>query len=461
ARDARRGPPVRAEDHPRGRRGRAGHEDPDPAARALRDVQGQRQRAGHAEDDVRRVPGPRRGPHEPRLSHGGAPVSALRRRGPDQQEPVQELSGRGTAARRARPERQDPARHRRRHAAAPVRRGQQRCERRPRGRSLRPRADPRPRDLHAPRHRSALRPARVVHPVGTRGRGRGARPQRHGDAEDRPRQPAAPGAAPARQGDAAAARARQRRRLLSPAAGGPAEAQRPAARGPGGLRVGVEGAARSARQRVHRKNEEAPGLIMSSRYWELTVAVSPDASEGLTNFVWALGPLGVVERAQPARAIDLGTGSGILAIAAARLGVPSVLAIDSDPDAVASARANVERNGLVGRVTCEGADAAALDAEPAPLLLANLLAAAHCALAPCYARLVAAGGTLVAGGCLDAEADGVTAALRGYGFQRLEARSIEGWTTLAYEHAPLRDRTSARGRRARDARRARDPAPRP
>ena len=34
---------------------------------------------------------------------------------------------------------------------------------------------------------------------------------------------------------------------------------------------------------------------MSSRYWELTVAVSPDASEGLTNFVWELGALGVVE----------------------------------------------------------------------------------------------------------------------------------------------------------------------
>src|SRR5207237_8896877 len=76
----------------------------------------------------------------------------------------------------------------------------------------------------------------------------------------------------------------------------------------------------------------------------------------------------IVERARPARAIDLGTGSGILAIAAARLGVPQVLAIDSDPDAVASARANVQRNGLDGRVTCEGADVAALDAEPAPLV---------------------------------------------------------------------------------------------
>jgi len=38
---------------------------------------------------------------------------------------------------------------------------------------------------------------------------------------------------------------------------------------------------------------------MSSRYWELTVAVSPDTSEGLTNFVWELGALGVVEEERP------------------------------------------------------------------------------------------------------------------------------------------------------------------
>jgi ribosomal protein L11 methyltransferase len=297
---------------------------------------------------------------------------------------------------------------------------------------------------------------------------------------------------------------------------------------------------------------------MGSRYWELTVSVPPDASEGLTNFAWELGALGVVEeenaagraklraffpdvadsgaivkrvdgyldalqsmgfarsgepavaavtdtdwaeawrahfaplaigrrllvappweapperegrlvlslepgrafgtgqhgttagclemleavveRARPVRALDLGTGSGILAIAAARLGVPEILAIDSDPDAVASATANVERNGLTGRVTCAIADAAELSAAPTPLVLANLLAAAHRALAPVYARLVSAGGTLVAGGCLDGEADHVTTVLGGHGFRRHSARSIEGWTTLAYEHAPLRDR---------------------
>jgi ribosomal protein L11 methyltransferase len=148
----------------------------------------------------------------------------------------------------------------------------------------------------------------------------------------------------------------------------------------------------------------------------------------------------IVERARPVRALDLGTGSGILAIAAARLGVPEILAIDSDPDAVASATANVERNGLARRITCVMDDASGLSAAPAPLVLANLLAAAHRALAPVYARLVCAGGTLVAGGCLDGEADDVTTVLDGYAFRRQAARSIDGWTTLAYEHAPLRDR---------------------
>src|SRR5207248_1934074 len=236
----------------------------------------------------------------PRLPHGGALVPALRRRGPDQQEPVPGLPRRGPAARRARAEREDPPRHRRRHAAARVRRGVGRRQRRPRGRPLRPRADPRARDLHASRHRSPVRPAGVVHPARPRRRGRGARPQRHRDAEDRRRQPASPGAPPARQGHAAPARARARRRLLSTAAGGAAEAQRQAARGAGGVRRGLEGASRSARQRVHRKNEEAAGLTMSSRYWELTVAVPPDASEGLTNFVWELGAVGVVEEETPA-----------------------------------------------------------------------------------------------------------------------------------------------------------------
>ena len=140
----------------------------------------------------------------------------------------------------------------------------------------------------------------------------------------------------------------------------------------------------------------------------------------------------------PERTLDLGTGSGILAIAAARLGVGEVHAVDSDPDAVASATANVERNGLGRRVRCAVADAATLAIEPFPLVLANLLAAAHRALAARYAALVAPGGILVLGGLLDGEADDVAAVVAAQGFARHDARSVEGWTSLTCRHAPLR-----------------------
>jgi ribosomal protein L11 methyltransferase len=146
----------------------------------------------------------------------------------------------------------------------------------------------------------------------------------------------------------------------------------------------------------------------------------------------------IAEQTAPARALDLGTGSGILALAAVRLGVGEVHAVDSDPDAIASATANVERNGLSARVRCAVADAATLAAPPFPLVLANLLAAAHRALAARYAQLVAPGGMLVVGGLLDGEAADAAAVLAAHGFVRIDARSVEGWTSLACRHAPLR-----------------------
>ena len=148
----------------------------------------------------------------------------------------------------------------------------------------------------------------------------------------------------------------------------------------------------------------------------------------------------VAEREHPARAIDLGTGSGILAVAAVRLGIARVLACDTDPDAVAAACANAERNGVRDRVDVVLADARALAAEPAPLVLANLLAAAHRALGVSYRRLVAPGGVLIAGGILDVEAEEVARALGPPGFAVEAEVHFDGWTTLALRHAPLHGR---------------------
>lgn len=144
----------------------------------------------------------------------------------------------------------------------------------------------------------------------------------------------------------------------------------------------------------------------------------------------------VVEALRPAAALDLGTGSGILAIAAARLGVARVLAIDQDPDAVAAAQQNTARNDVADRVQVRLADAATLETTPAPLVLANLLSSAHLALAWQYARLVAPGGRLVVGGLLADEAAGVTATLERHGFVRLATATRDGWAALELTRAP-------------------------
>ncbi len=132
-----------------------------------------------------------------------------------------------------------------------------------------------------------------------------------------------------------------------------------------------------------------------------------------------------------ARALDLGTGSGILAIAAARLGVPEVLAVDTDPDAIVAAIANAARNGVPDRVRCAVADAAELAAGGFPLVLANLLAAAHLALGARYRRLLCAGGTLILGGILDHEAGAVAGALATAGLVLRDREMVDGWASLA------------------------------
>ena len=146
----------------------------------------------------------------------------------------------------------------------------------------------------------------------------------------------------------------------------------------------------------------------------------------------------VIDRDGPPRMIDVGTGSGILAIAAARLGVGAILAVDDDPDAIACAMANAARNRVSDRVRCLLADAERLDEVPAPLVVANLLSAAHRRLAAHYERSLLPGGTLLLGGILDGEAADVASALGGHGFVPRASLSVEGWTTLELR-APLHD----------------------
>jgi ribosomal protein L11 methyltransferase len=168
----------------------------------------------------------------------------------------------------------------------------------------------------------------------------------------------------------------------------------------------------------------------------IVLVIEPGRAFGTGHHGSTAGCLEAIERAvavaPPLQAIDLGTGSGILAIALARLGVPRVLAVDDDPDAIAAATANADRNGVGGAVACRVDDAATLDVGPAPLVVANLITAAHRRLADRYARYVTPSGQLVLSGILDTEAAEITLMMRGRGWRPDDAFVREDWSTLRF-----------------------------
>jgi ribosomal protein L11 methyltransferase len=140
-------------------------------------------------------------------------------------------------------------------------------------------------------------------------------------------------------------------------------------------------------------------------------------------------------RRRPVRqALDLGCGSGILAIAIAKLWRAEVLASDIDPQAVAVARDNAIANGVgnaVRAVTADGVRAQPIRRRaPFDLVCANILAPPLIGMAGEVARLLAPGGRLVLSGFLVAPGRPVLAAYRSHGL-RLVRRIVEdGWLTL-------------------------------
>ncbi|TQS73434.1 50S ribosomal protein L11 methyltransferase [Rhodobacteraceae bacterium] len=135
--------------------------------------------------------------------------------------------------------------------------------------------------------------------------------------------------------------------------------------------------------------------------------------------------------------IDVGCGTAVLAMAAAKIWPETVLASDIDPVAVETACANVEGNGLAGRVNC--LQAAGFDADdlrtaaPYDLIFANILKSPLIALAPDMGRYCAQSGYIILSGILHDQADDVIAAYRPEGFD-LVARNEHGdWTTLVLQ----------------------------
>jgi len=126
--------------------------------------------------------------------------------------------------------------------------------------------------------------------------------------------------------------------------------------------------------------------------------------------------------------IDYGCGSGVLAVAAAKLGAQVAFAYDIDPQALTATRDNAVANDVDARVRVVERDADLPTG--ADILLANILCGPLCDLAPRFADLTAPGGKIVLAGLLATQADEVTRAHAAW-FDISPFATRDGWTALA------------------------------
>ena len=141
------------------------------------------------------------------------------------------------------------------------------------------------------------------------------------------------------------------------------------------------------------------------------------------------GRLGELPRSGPG-VLDVGTGSGILLLAAIALGASHGTGVDIDPLSVAAATENAARNGVAERVTIQ-AGSLPISA-PAPLVMANLVASLHIELAPLLVGAMAPGGRLLASGMFVSRADEAIAALQAAGATLVERWEEGEWVAAEF-----------------------------
>lgn len=142
----------------------------------------------------------------------------------------------------------------------------------------------------------------------------------------------------------------------------------------------------------------------------------------------------LVEKEHPTNALDLGTGSAVLAIAIAKLAPIEILATDNDPIAVTVAAENVVKNGVaeyVTTATAEGFDHLIFrNYTPFDLIVANILARPLMDLAPALKSHKAEGGSIILSGILESQHDAVVEVYEAQGLKRQNTLHREGWVTI-------------------------------
>jgi ribosomal protein L11 methyltransferase len=149
----------------------------------------------------------------------------------------------------------------------------------------------------------------------------------------------------------------------------------------------------------------------------------------------------LLKQRRPRRVVDIGTGTGILAIAAAKALRAHVLASDNDPLAVAIAAGNAQLNGvgsLLRVVRAQGLGYPSLRRRPADLIFANLLLNPLLALAPAFARGVRSNGLCLLSGLTQDQGPSVEARFVSLGFSLKSRILLHGWTTLLFTRRSTR-----------------------
>ena len=169
---------------------------------------------------------------------------------------------------------------------------------------------------------------------------------------------------------------------------------------------------------------------------EIVVALDPGMAFGTGTHPTTQLCLEALERLpmQGKKVVDVGTGSGILAIAAALLGAAQVDALDTDPVAVSAARDNVAQAGLSEAVTVTDRTLPFPDSSPGyDIVVANITAQTLITLAPLLRESLAPHGRLLACGIIEAKADDVLAAFDAEGLALLERQQTGDWVLLEAE----------------------------
>jgi ribosomal protein L11 methyltransferase len=182
------------------------------------------------------------------------------------------------------------------------------------------------------------------------------------------------------------------------------------------------------------------GLTVRAPWHEATagsldVVIDVGMAFGTGSHATTRGCLAALAGLERGSLLDLGTGSGVLALAALRLGFAPVWACDNDPEAVGAARANARRNDLRPRLFLADCTDPAVELPDTDVVVANLLLEPILVLGERYSALVAGGGarpsTIVLSGLLADQAAAAQAAFRGFECRRLDCDGE--WVTLTFE----------------------------